>query len=606
MRRPLAVLLTLGVVGCNSQASVPTPGLPPATNVSHTPAPQVSYPPEPPESAPYLAPSFPAQLPEHLTGRWEPFTYAVETIVASPTPEPTQLPKAGYIENLDFDQSNPVVGDVGATLNLKANVGLWPFMTWGVLDLDEARGRIDAFGRLTLLAPGPVRVYAERGGTRRYMLVAARAVPAPAELLPVPHPNRLGDRPWSSWLQSEADWTAYWTRSLAPAHPNFPTLPVPPVPANVDFAVHGVLAMPGYHHPGQDMPVVTHVTDGPAPIIHLSIPDRAPSVSPAMVSTHFGLYRLPKLAGTPRVEITGVDPRVGPYLELAPPEGPPTPAPSPTPDPRNSVPPRSTPRVPPFPPPSFPTGTEPTCPPRAAWSPGSLDIELHYAELRRPRSGNEPDFVPVLTVGGSLRLTATSRVGAVRWRVADPARASIDAEGLLTAHRPGAVEVFAEAGGARARALVPVVAAQAPALRYRYFADWMLASDAAPRTTGIVRDDAAWKAFWRDSFRYPSPDGPPSVDFSRYDVVTLVHDRPTWNEREPVLTHMSDNGTVVHLAYPGIESSAGIGYTRTVYMYLTGKLRPDARVAVHTLCDPTGAAPATSTPSQPSSAKMGM
>jgi hypothetical protein len=603
MKRPLAVLLTLGMVGCNSQTGTPNPGVPSLIAVSSTPVPQMSYPPDAPESAPYVAPSFPSQLPEHLTGRWEPFRYAVETIPASPTPEPSQLPKVSYIENLEFDRSNPVVGDVGATLHLKAHVGLWPFMTWGVLD--ESRARIDAFGALTLLAPGPVRVFIERGGVRRYMLVASRAVPAPAEVLPI-ETYLSSNRRWPSWIQSEADWTAFWQRRLADDHPNAPVRPIPPVPAGVDFARHGLLAVPWSHHPGQETPVLTHVTDAPVPTIHLSIPDRAPSISPAIVVDSFGLYRLPKLATTPQVTITGVDTRIGPYLELFPPEGPPTPAPSPTPDPRNSTPPRSNPRVPPFPPPSFPTGTEPTCPPRAAWSPGSLDIEMYYAELRRPRTGTEPEFVPVLPVGGSLSLTATSRVGPVRWRVADPARASIDGDGKLTAHRPGAIEVFAEAGGARARAIVPVVAAQAPAMRYRYFADWMVASDTAPRQAGIVRDDASWKAFWRDSFRYPSPDGPPSVDFSRFDVVTLVHDRPAWNEGEPVLTHVSDNGTVVHLAYPGIESAAGISYNRAVYMYLTGKLKPDARVAIHSLCDPMGGTPATATPSQPSSAKMGL
>lgn len=213
------------------------------------------------------------------------------------------------------------------------------------------------------------------------------------------------------------------------------------------------------------------------------------------------------------------------------------------------------------------------------------DITLNYAELQRPRSGSEPPFVPVLTVGGTLQLAAKSRVGAVLWRVTDPARASIDQQGRLTAHRPGSVEVVAEAGVTKARAIVPVVAAEAPAWRFRFFHDWALPTDTAPRTTSIIRDQDTWQAFWRTTFRYPSPNGTPEVDFNMFNVVTLVHDRVTWGEGEPVLTHFSENGTVAHLVYPGLEGGLG-SYTRTVYMYLTGPLKPNTFVRVHTLCTP--------------------
>lgn len=569
--------LTICVLaGCTNMGASPV--LSPEPGRSALPVASVSYPPDPPEADAYQAPAFPSTLPEHATGRWEPYTFAVP---ASPTPEPsptaTPLPYTAYLP-ADFDQANPVVGQVGSTLNLQAFSQ--KAFTWGVLDPELAS--ITPHGQLTLKAPGAVRVFIQADGQRRYMLVASQAVPAPPAAIES-YPRPQGDRQWASWVTSEAAWTAYWRNNLRP------DMPIPPAPADMDFEAEALLVLPGMGHPGQYTPVITHVTTGPSAAIHLAIPDKAPSVSPGVIISYMAVYRLPRLEGTPRVTLSARDQRIGPDLALSPPEGPPSPPPTPTPDPRDSYVPRAGQSNPPFGPPRMPTGPDDSgCPPRDAWMSAARPLSLQYADLRMPRSGNEGPWAGVVPVGGSLPLWAESGVGPVTWRVSDPARASVDATGRVSAHRPGAIEVIAEAGGYRARALVPVVASPQPALRYRFFADWGLPQDAAPRTTRVITDAEAWRDFWASTFRYPSPEGPPAVDFTAYDVVTLVHDRVTWGETEPVLTHVSDNGGVAHLVYPGIEGTSGIGYNRTVYAFLTGKLKSGATVRVHTLCAPGG------------------
>jgi hypothetical protein len=569
--------LAIGVLaGCTNMSASPIAA--PEAERSALPVASVSFPPDPPEADPYRAPAFPSTLSEHTTGRWQPYTFAVP---ASPTPVPTPtatpLPYSAYIP-ADFDQRNPVVGQVGSTLNLQAYSQ--KAFTWGVLDPDLAS--ITAHGQLTLRAPGPVRVFIQQDGQRRYMLVASQAMPAPPAPLET-YPRPQGDREWASWLTSEAEWTAYWRKNLRS------DMPIPPVPADLDFSREALLMLPGMGHPGQQTPVITHVSTGPSATIHLVIPDSAPSVSPGIIMSYMAVYRLPRLEGTPRVSISGLDQRIGPYLTLLPPEGPPPSPPSPTPDPRDTHVPRPGQSNPPFGPPRMPTGPNDSgCPPREAWMSAARPLSLQYADLRQPRSGNDAPWAAVLPVGGSLPLWVESSVGPVNWRVSDPARASVDATGRVSAHRPGAIEVIAEAGAYRARALVPVVASPLPALRYRFFADWALPQDAAPRTARVIADAETWREFWTSTFRYPSPEGPPEVDFEAYNVVTLVHDRVTWGEGDPVLTHVSDNGTVAHLVYPGIEGTSGIGYNRTVYAFLTGKLKSGATVRVHSLCAPGG------------------
>ncbi|MNS24668.1 hypothetical protein D3C72_565220 [compost metagenome] len=270
-------------------------------------------------------------------------------LIAGPQPIPASngetLPLAGFTE-VHLEQSNAVVGDVGTTLHLLAN-SKYPY-AWGLLDSE--RGRIDAQGRLTLLAPGAVRVFVERDRVRNYMVVASRAVPHPAETIPPPVNRISGDRTWAAWLTSADDWATYW-RANTPLE-----RPLAPVPATVDFTQHALLVVPGVLHDGQAPPVVTHLTPGPDPAVHLVIPDKAPTMSLGITIEYVALYRVPRFEATPRVTITGRDPRIGPELTLFPPAGPPSPSPSPspTPDPRHSTDPTASATPKSMPPPSVP------------------------------------------------------------------------------------------------------------------------------------------------------------------------------------------------------------------------------------------------------------
>jgi hypothetical protein len=173
-----------------------------------------------------------------------------------------------------------------------------------------------------------------------------------------------------------------------------------------------------------------------------------------------------------------------------------------------------------------------------------------------------------------------------QWTTADPAIASVDADGTFHALRPGAAWVTAHTGkGATAVSLVACVAQPAPALVYRFSGDESVPLDSAPRGAFVLASDADWQAFWRRTMRLWPTGRIPTLDFARYRVVALVDDRATYTETAPMLTHVSDDGGVVHVVFPGSVAS-GVAYHRNICLFLTGLLRPDATVHVQTLCSP--------------------
>lgn len=76
------------------------------------------------------------------------------------------------------------------------------------------------------------------------------------------------------------------------------------------------------------------------------------------------------------------------------------------------------------------------------------------------------------------------------------------------------------------------------------------------------------------------------MDFSVHHVATLVDDRVRWGESEPILTHVSDNGTVAHIVFPTLEGHAGVSYSRRTDLFLLGQLKAGGQVQVHTMCEP--------------------
>jgi hypothetical protein len=254
-----------------------------------------------------------------------------------------------------------------------------------------------------------------------------------------------------------------------------------------------------------------------------------------------------------------------------------------TPDPFFTTPPDGPPgsAVPPYPPPPM---SQPGGCPDPSWASANhgppMTLSWDY-----PVTAAMHAWEPVLTPGNSVKLHADAYKGELGWKVSDPRIADVSADGTVTGHHAGVAVVTATSGSGAARVLVPVMELPVPAARFRFRADWGTPNAQAARGPRIFRDDASWDAFWESSLHYQLPWDPPAVDFSRFDIVGLVDDRTTFDERDPVITQISQDASVVHIAFPGLEQQ-GLGYHQSIYFFLTGKLAPNAIVKVHTLCNP--------------------
>jgi hypothetical protein len=145
--------------------------------------------------------------------------------------------------------------------------------------------------------------------------------------------------------------------------------------------------------------------------------------------------------------------------------------------------------------------------------------------------------------------------------------------------------VTAESSGRPAHALIACVAQPLPALAFRFTGELGVPRDDAPRGPAVLTTQADWEGFWRRTMRTLPDDGVPPVDFKRFSVVALVDDRATYHETPPVITHVSDNRSRVHVVFPGVEAT-GVSYHRATFLFLTGPLRPEATMQVQTLCAP--------------------
>jgi hypothetical protein len=484
---------------------------------------------------------------------------------------------------VEFDLGHPVAATVGQTIALRAHAysvspgGPVPSFTWGVLEGDRAR--IDAGGHLTVTAPGPIHVFIEANHARRYLLIAGKSDAPGIRELPVWLPD-YSSSPWSSLLQDRTAWDRFWQ-----AMPGATSASPPPLPPEMDFEKQSVLAMGDHLGDGEQPPSLTEVANG---TIELTVPHTGQSVGIERWQPYVSVFLLPKQPDDVKVHITRLNVNATGPLPLVPPTGPtptPSPSPTPTPDPNETTQPGEVRPGPPYGPPTPPPAGG--CPPADMfWANANpRPLTLRWADAA-PSGPAAAPWQPILRVGESTRLATGTIAGQVRWRVADPRLARISADGTLTALHPGAILVTAEAGGATAHALVACVATPDPAIAFHFYRDLDAPADQTPRTTRIFSSLEAWASFWKTSFFYAVPGQAPGVDFATRDVISLVDDRLTWGESAPVLTHVSDNGTVPHIVFPGIEGMPGMAYGRRIYLFQVGKLRPGGHVQVHTLCAP--------------------
>lgn len=585
---------TMLLVGCiGHQAPMPSaiqvdPSTSPLTLPEDQPPPSapVSLPPlDSPGDSPYQAPDFSSVPLDFEAGRWERLEVEPQP-TAPPTPTPVPTPTRLPGESDEYTPlhislySQSMTFRVGQTIQLRASadstVPTGP-IGWGVLEPERAS--ITSEGKLTALAPGPVHVYAEQHGKRRYILIAVPDSTLDATPLTGPYGwwevGAYGS--WGTLMRSKQDWERFWAE-----HPNPPASP-----PEVDFERQTiVVARISTANDGERTPVVTRIRQEEQTIVEVVTPDSAPQICHCDPRQIVSLTVVPRLPDDAQIELVRL--RTQDVLLLVPVTGPtptPSPSPTPTPDPILTLPSGAPtrPPAPPYPPPSL-SGDPDACPPFSIHDGMAPKPPFSLTWYEHPRS---TPWEPLLTPGASLKLIARGTTSDLRWSSLDPRMATVTQDGRITALRPGVVRIQATGSGKRVTAMIPSVDSPPPALRFRFRADWSAPKPSAPRGTRILRSEDDWAAFWQSNFVYDLPWRPPTVDFERFDVVVLVDDRRTWGGGTPVLTHVSDSGRVAHLVFGGIANlSGGGGYHQATFMFLTGKLAPDATVRVHTLCDP--------------------
>ena len=126
-----------------------------------------------------------------------------------------------------------------------------------------------------------------------------------------------------------------------------------------------------------------------------------------------------------------------------------------------------------------------------------------------------------------------------------------------------------------------------PALVFKFYQDRETPNAGIPRVASVIDDATRWMGFWQTSLFFPLADALPAVDFSTRSIVTVVDDRVTYGEIQPVLTNVTNGGRMAVLVFPAAEGTQrGVSYHRRVYVFQTGKLAHDATVRVSTLCNP--------------------
>ena len=472
-------LATAVLAGCMANVPAPAPRAvattqpPDMMSVSPGPPAPASYPPlDDPGRNPYRAPTFAELPPEAEGGRWERIAVGPQpTAPPTPTPAPTppRLPgESTEYTPIYFPREQDLVLEVGESTQLQASPDgpqLSGPTTWGVLAPERAR--VSADGRLTALAAGPVHVWAEIGGRRKYMLVAVvepnlGGRPAAPRVY---WPSMNGEVTWGTFIRTQAEWDAF--KAGRPPHPDAPS------PAPVDFERETLVAVfVATSDDGEQAPVVTRIRrDGPT-VVEVVVPDVPPGIcscDPHVVASLVAVPRLPDDAGLELVRL-----RETTRLDLEPPTGPtpaptPVPSPTPTPDPLQVLPPGSPPRsaMPPYPPPSMPRMGG--CP-DGALSNGAYQAPLFLSWFDAPAA--EPRaWEPVLTSGTAFRLFAHSYKGGLGWGMSNPLIADVEADGTVTGRHAGVAIITAEVTAGRVRALIPVMDQPAPAVRFRFRAD---------------------------------------------------------------------------------------------------------------------------------------
>lgn len=493
-------------------------------------------------------------------GEWVPYTYGYT--VPSPWVAPSPLPLAGQ-NGAEFINENPMVVAIGETVTLKHYAyGTCLSPTWGVLETDRAQ--ITPDGRLTAIAPGTLHVYFEANGRRRYMLMAV--TPAKPEWLAIA-PELPTHGGWGHgkpvYIQSADEWKTYWRTRQVPADI------IPPAPPAIDFSRQTILTVPVSYNSGEEPAVLTEIVEGQTTRYRMTTPNHGHLIISTAVSSRLLFYVVNKRLGPAQVETEAL---YGDMLvETVAPASGPTPTPSTTPTP--------TPSLPPLPPPGPDAAA---CDPQTPWQAGQRDLELRW---ETPAPGYRP-WAPVLRAGDSLRILATSRVGPVVWRVADPAVGTVDGNGLVTALGEGTLEVIAQAGTSQARAVIPVVSHLVPNQMYK-FHDGGEPAPGVLRGTWQIGSQSAWDSFWTQTIHNAPPRAlRPTPDFARYSYVALVEDRMSRGESDPVLAWVSDRHTVAHVVYPGIDGPAEVVKRRKVHLFAVRQRQTKLRFKTYSLCAP--------------------
>lgn len=375
---------------------------------------------------------------------------------------------------------------------------------------------------------------------------------------------------WATVIRSREAWQAYDAKT--------------PLPEGVDFGSQALLAIHEMTNGGDgtEAAVVTRLVGND---LELVMPQRPPDACACASYATRSIWLLPFVppAGMTVKEVFMNYERAISTVPVTGPTPTPPPPATPTPDPFTARPPGAPqpPNAPPYPPgPIPPPGG---CPdPRFAM--GGFTPPLTLTWYDAPTSG-PTTWEPLLAPGRSLRLFARGVQGTLRWQSSDPRIADVAADGTVTGKRAGAALISASVEAGAIQALLPVVADPPPALRFRFRADWEIPANDAQPGARVIRDAEAWGKLFQRELLYKLPWNAPPVDFSRYDVVALVDNRTTYGESRATITHVAKDGSEVHVVFPGIQGP-GLGSHRSTYLFLTGKLAPNATVRVHTLCDP--------------------
>lgn len=191
-------------------------------------------------------------------------------VPGSPGPSPSDAPV-----RLTAPQglSGPVGGQLALEVESAPDAALWR-----VVEADRARGEIAPAGpagaaTLTLRAPGGIVVEADVEGRIARAQLAAIAVPAPAREIVPPASVQLNlpaveASPAAVVITTQGAWEAFWRATYQDAASGEPA----GSPPAVDFATRSVVAAGDTRHPSDPPPVLTHVSPGEPPTVHLVDP----------------------------------------------------------------------------------------------------------------------------------------------------------------------------------------------------------------------------------------------------------------------------------------------------------------------------------------------